>query len=235
MSEMTFQFRTSAVGGFQKKDVLEYIEQSNRTHSEALEALKRSLVQEEKAKDALAEQLTQAEEKVDQEALHKEELTRLSEGYETQVSQLTAQVEDLQQRLATLTQEKTTLSQENAALIERLKVCEVQAQCYETIKERTAGMELEALRRAQVLENDAQTRVDEIWAQLEAHVQLVEQRYQALRTKLSAITAQATTNVDQTRDVLVGISSEFECEDNTIAQILSQLAAKEPVLLPLED
>ena len=43
MSDTELQFRTSTFGGFQKQDVLNYIETSNQEHREKLEAVRREL------------------------------------------------------------------------------------------------------------------------------------------------------------------------------------------------
>ena len=43
MSAMELQFRTSAFGGFQKQDVLTYLENTGREHAERVEALQKEL------------------------------------------------------------------------------------------------------------------------------------------------------------------------------------------------
>ena len=45
MSDTELQFRTSTFGGFQKQDVLNYIETSNQEHREKLEAVRRELAE----------------------------------------------------------------------------------------------------------------------------------------------------------------------------------------------
>ncbi|MFQ7853781.1 MAG: hypothetical protein ACLRIS_00150 [Flavonifractor plautii] len=54
MSDTELQFRTSTFGGFQKQDVLNYIETSNQEHREKLEAVRRELAEAEAAKAAQA-------------------------------------------------------------------------------------------------------------------------------------------------------------------------------------
>ena len=56
MSATELQFRTAAFGGFQKQDVLSYIESSNHTHAEKLEQLEaQAPAREEKGKLVEAE------------------------------------------------------------------------------------------------------------------------------------------------------------------------------------
>ena len=60
MSDTELQFRTSTFGGFQKQDVLNYIETSNQEHREKLEAVRRELAEAEAAKAAQAEETAAA-------------------------------------------------------------------------------------------------------------------------------------------------------------------------------
>ena len=61
MSDTELQFRTSTFGGFQKQDVLNYIETSNQEHREKLEAVRRELAEAEAAKAAQAEEIAAAQ------------------------------------------------------------------------------------------------------------------------------------------------------------------------------
>ena len=47
MNEQETGFRTQIVGGFQRDDVLRYIEQTSRTYTEKLETLERTLSESE--------------------------------------------------------------------------------------------------------------------------------------------------------------------------------------------
>lgn len=61
MSDTELQFRTSTFGGFQKQDVLNYIETSNQEHREKLEAVRRELAEAEAAKAAQVEETAAAQ------------------------------------------------------------------------------------------------------------------------------------------------------------------------------
>lgn len=61
MSDTELQFRTSTFGGFQKQDVLNYIETSNQEYREKLEAVRRELAETEAAKAAQAEEIAAAQ------------------------------------------------------------------------------------------------------------------------------------------------------------------------------
>ena len=50
MNENGFQFRTAAFGGFQKQDVMDYLERSAREHAQKLAGLQKELAEEKVAK-----------------------------------------------------------------------------------------------------------------------------------------------------------------------------------------
>ena len=56
MSAVEMQFRTAAFGGFQKQDVLEYIDRTNREHTQQMEALRQELEEASKARLAMEEE-----------------------------------------------------------------------------------------------------------------------------------------------------------------------------------
>ena len=60
MSATELQFRTSTFGGFQKQDVLNYIETANQEHREKLEALRRELAEAQSAVSAAEQEAAAA-------------------------------------------------------------------------------------------------------------------------------------------------------------------------------
>ena len=107
MSDTELQFRTSTFGGFQKQDVLNYIETSNQEHREKLEAVRRELAEAEAAKAAQAEETaaaqaqTEAKEK-ELQALREELAAAHKEAEERklEISLLEEELEKAKQRLA---------------------------------------------------------------------------------------------------------------------------------------
>ena len=155
MSDTELQFRTSTFGGFQKQDVLNYIETSNQEHREKLEAVRRELAEAEAAKAAQAEETaaaqaqTEAKEKELQAlrgelaAAHKE-----AEERKLEISLLEEELEKAKQRLAD-TEARLKESEE------KLAKAGPAAEAYEKVKDRTAGIELEAHCRAQAVQAEA--------------------------------------------------------------------------------
>ena len=61
MSATELQFRTAAFGGFQKQDVLSYIESANQTHTEKLEGVQRERDELTREKEELEARANQAQ------------------------------------------------------------------------------------------------------------------------------------------------------------------------------
>ena len=74
MSATELQFRTATFGGFQKQDVLSYIESSNQAHVEKLEQLQRERDELAREKEELAAQAEQARQQVQALTREKDEL-----------------------------------------------------------------------------------------------------------------------------------------------------------------
>ena len=77
MNETEVQFRTATVGGFQKQDVMIYIETASREHREKLEELQRQLDEAGAARASLEEELAAARA---QSGEQEQELQRLREA-----------------------------------------------------------------------------------------------------------------------------------------------------------
>ena len=153
---MDHPFRTAAFGGFHRQDVLTYLEEHNRQATQQREDL---------------------EGRLSQAAQREEELRREAEQLRAQVGQLEQSLEALRQENAGLIERleesnrelsasRTQCSQgardlesaqvENQKLQQKLDELTPDAQAYTQLKDRTAGVELEAHRRAQAIQEKAE-------------------------------------------------------------------------------
>ena len=98
MSATELQFRTATFGGFQKQDVLSYIESSNQAHVEKLEQLQRERDELAREKEELAAQAKEAREQVQALTREKEELTARLATVETSAYRLAESIKKTQKR-----------------------------------------------------------------------------------------------------------------------------------------
>lgn len=194
---MDNRFRSAAIGGFHRQDVINYLEQSARESAAALEQLREQLEQAQAEGNQLRDQLQSAQ-------------AELSDC-RTQLEQASAECSSARQTGHEQAERLSALEQENARLRERLAMVEPDAAVYATIKERTAGMELDAHRRAQAI-------VDQARAEGQQQRRGVEQWLERLRGEYGEVCAQveatmnlATLELDRAR---VGLERVGQCLDS---------------------
>lgn len=98
MSAGELQFRTAAFGGFQKQDVLDFIDSRSREQQEKLEALKRELEEGAKARAELEEELAAAKDRAECLAAEGETLSAQQKQAQEQAEALRAELEQTRAR-----------------------------------------------------------------------------------------------------------------------------------------
>lgn len=218
MSEKGFQFRTAAFGGFRKEDVLAYLEQSAKAHAERVNALQRELAA---AKAASAE---------DQ---------RQSSGLSGELTKLREEKERLAAELAGVTVRRGELERALSQLQGELDALRPSAEAYEAIKERTAGIELEAHGRAQAIEEEGRRKAKELREETLRWFEKVCAAYERMRGDLDAAMNHAIREVSRTQQNLQDISGDLTPYDKAIEEIRKALEEGEekrpPEPLPLDE
>ncbi|NCE63431.1 hypothetical protein D1159_02265 [Pseudoflavonifractor sp. 524-17] len=212
MEAADIQFRTAALGGFHKQDVQDYISKSNQEHAARLEQLEREAAQLREERDKLKERLEQRDSR----------LVELS----AQVQQLTGQLAEQSSALETSREETAAQKRECAAqagelkrLKERLEKAEQIVQTYEAIKDRTAGIELEAHCRAQDIEDTAQAQAAEMRAVLGRWLDKVQASYDQLCTGMETTASHIAQELVQTCKNLNGFSAELGERGTALKQL----------------
>ena len=180
------QFRNAMFGGFNRQDVLNYLTGAAEKTNEELEALRRSnegLQQDldtcrgenEKLKADLAAAVRERDEYKNQAEQLTIEIARVSTADQGKA----AEVEKLKAELAAARKELEQLRG-------RVEELTPGAEAYDAIKDRTAGMELEAYRRAQSVEARARIMAGDLQRQMEQWMTKVEQQYADLKSEMEA-------------------------------------------------
>ena len=111
-------------------------------------------------------------------------------------------------------------------------------QAYESVKDRTAGMELEAHCRAEQVEAEAAERVKKMREQVEHWLGRVQNEYDRLRTSMDATLSHAGGELEQVRGMLDGLSAELERQDEALEGLAetcrTELGPRPPRPLPLD-
>ncbi len=183
MNEHEAGFRTQIVGGFQRDDVLRYIEQTSRTYTQKIESLERALDQsseELKSHRSRADELDSRNEELN--CKDAELLERLGAMTLTEDS-LRSTLAETQASLDVQTKEAQRLAAENAALREEKEalageLAELRRKCreYEAAKEHMAEIELRAYRHAKEIERKSQEEAERVKGEASAIVDQLRQR-----------------------------------------------------------
>lgn len=225
MNENGFQFRTATFGGFQKQDVMNYLERSAKEHAEKLTALQKELSEEKLARAGEAERAASLAERV---AALEEENRRLA-----------SQLSDKADRLRQTEEEREDLRTLNDQLQDQLDKALPAATAYEAVKDRTASIELEAHGRAQAIEREGRERARRHQEQVKEWFAQTRQAYERLRTDLAAASAQLAQELERSgrsiQDLTSGLSDKDAALDALQAQIEALDSARPPQPLPLDD
>lgn len=185
---MDNQFRSAAFGGFNRQDVMDYLERAAKEHEQQMEELRAQLERAQQETAQLRDQLAQAQTQAQQ---------ARAELEQNNTDHRNAQE---QSELLVQTQEELTRLRSQIARLEP------DAVAYAAIKERTAGIELEAHRRAQTIVDEAQTQVEQLRREQSQWLERVERDYYDLRAQVGTTVTQAASELERVRQGLDNIS-----------------------------
>lgn len=169
------EFRT-AVGGFNRQDVQDYIERLAIAHREEVAGLQKKLEQAEERTAEVERELADARRAAEDEA---ETKAALDEASRT-AAHLQGELSRAEARLAAAKKEIGRLQGQVAAL-------EPMANGYREIKDRAANVELDAHQRAQAAVNEAKAEVERIRADARKWLSRVLEQYTQLRCGLDGV------------------------------------------------
>lgn len=192
------RFRGRLFGGFNRQDVVSYIERSARltneykTSNEALES----------RCDELSEQLE------DEKALN-ESLKESCSMANSEITRLTSRLVELENELNVLHETVTSKDDEITALHTRLASCDEAIGAYETSKERIALLELNASRRAVNIEKLAEEKADNMTRKCQEFIASVKAEYELVCNDTESTVAHITGEMDRLGRRLFELSEQL--------------------------
>ena len=197
---MDNKFRSTAFGGFNRQDVMDYLERSVKEHNQALEQVNVQLTAARNEADELRAQLAQTQEEVRR---SKDELERITAE---QLDELRTQNEQLRRQA---------------------EEARADAAAYAAIKERTASIELEAHRRAQTIVDEAQAQAGQVRRELGQWLERVERDYYDLRAQVGTTVTQASSELERVRQGLDNITLCMNNQHSALERLM-QTAKNDP-------
>lgn len=225
MNEKEFQFRTAAFGGFQKQDVMAYLEQSAREHAEKLAQLHRELSEVTVAKAEGEEERASF-------------VHRISD-LEAENQRLSDELAEREATLAQITEQRNELEAMAAQLQELVDKLTPEAEAYEAVKDRTASIELEAHGRAQVIEREGREKARKCQEQVREWFEKTRDAYARLRTDMEATVTHAVQELERAEESMRSLPGTLAGQDAGLTAIQAQIQALDtpqpPQPLSLED
>ena len=191
-------FKSVTFGGFDKKDVVDYIEQSSQEHASAIEKLQQ-----------------------DGEALRaeKEALFQQASAWKAQLDAQTAALEQLQGRQAQLESENAALPELRRTverLTEELQSAQPDAEAYRAIKTRIGDMECAARKRAADLEASTNARLNKLVTDFRSKYQDLVTTFDSTSGYVTAELRKVEVNLTQLPRALDQMDADLKALDSVI-------------------
>ena len=198
---MDHPFRSAAFGGFNRQDVLDYLEKTAAENARKKQELQQRLEEAEEDRRKLASQESDQEERVTI-------LNRDRESLSQQLEQVEAQSRELEE-----------LRRERDSLRRRVAELEPGAAAYTAVKERAAGVELEAHCRAQNVLNEADGQARELRRGMEQWLGRVQVEYDALRSEVESTVSHAADQLEKAGKCLEQVTALLADQDVALEEL----------------
>ena len=212
MDTVIQKFRT-ALCGFNRKDVQQYMEQITDAHRKELAQLREQLDQAEKRGGELEAALSGAESEKSGAAAEEARVRASLEESTHTLSKLRGELSQTESKLMVAKQELERLKAQVGTL-------EPMAESYVQLKERVATVELDAHRKAQDTVDEARAEAERIRADTQAWLDGVLAEYGRLRQGMGSLLAQA--------QALGQTAAQVEAMDETARSLREQGGLEQP-------
>ena len=211
---MDHPFRSAAFGGFNPQDVLDYLEKTSAENGLRQRELQEKLEAAQEECRQLTARTTEQEEQL---AI----LRRDRDNLNQQLEQVQGALEESQGQGEAQEEELAALRRERDEWKAKAEALEPDASAYGILKERTAGVELEAHRRAQTVLDQADAQAKELRRNMEQWMDRVEREYDALRSEVEATVSHAADKLEKAGKCLQQVS-ELLADQDMALEALSQ-------------
>lgn len=216
MNENAGQFRSAAIGGFHRQDVLDYLERITRENQEEKDAIlaektsMESALDEEKAARARAEnRLLLMEQRAEDASAGRKDL-------EEEIVRLKEQLAEKEEVLAQATAEAESLRKTIGEL-------EPRAESWQRIKNTAGDIEVAAHERAQITIQEAQVKAAEIRAEAVRWVLDIQNRCDKLQQDLRSSVLAAEKELDSVRASFSLAETDMEGFQSALSELVASI------------
>ena len=218
---MDHPFRSAALGGFNKQDVLTFLEEQAKQTAQAQQQLQEQLEESGRQLELLRQEKADLNGRLEQARMELEALRQERDSLDSQLNQTRQELSGSQDQTGQTVRELEELRQERDRLQASLEEAQPDAQAYAKLKERTAGMELEAHLRAHTIQAKAENDARQLRVQMEQWIQQMERAYEAAREELASTISHADSELEKVRAGLERING-MVCGQETALRGISK-------------
>ena len=209
---MDHPFRSAAVGGVHRQGGRGFFVKTAAVKPRKQQELQRRLEEAEEDRRKLASQESDQEERVTI-------LNRDRESLSQQLEQVKAVLEASREREEAQSRELEELRRERDSLRRRVAELEPGAAAYTAVKERAAGVELEAHCRAQNVLNEADRQARELRRGMEQWLGRVQVEYDALRSEVESTVSHAADQLEKAGKCLEQMTALLADQDVALEEL----------------
>lgn len=194
---MDHPFRSAAVGGFNKQDVLTYLEEQAKQATQVQQELQSRLEEADRQAESSRREGEELRRELEEAWRELEALRQGQDGLNAQLEQARRDLSASQAQTAQMTRQLEQARKERDSLQSQLEALRPDAQAYVQLKERAAGVELEAHRRAQAVQEKAEGDIRRMRRQAEQWLQGLSREYGELRSQVEATISHAASELEK--------------------------------------
>ena len=202
MSATEHRFRTAAFG-FNRQDVMQYIEAVHKDYAAKIKSVKGELERERDQRSSLEEKGSLASSE--------------AQAAEKAAQRSREELEEVRQTLLEVQKERDALrlqlqaaQQDMAVLQEAADRMAPAARAYETLKDKAAGIELDAHKRAQIIVKTGEEEAAQTRRKVAQWLRQAQSSYARLCGDVSATLSHATAEMERTSKSLEAVSAELD-------------------------
>ncbi len=209
--EMNFH---TAVAGFHRGQVLDYIRQMTRQQEKAEAQIADLQQQLEQARDQIARQ--EAEQPLQSKL---DTLTLDNSTLQLTCASLQEELAGLQQQVQQPTQANSALEQENALLTQQLAAWEPNVNSYDILCQTVGEIEVAARARSAAILSEARQQEQDLYNRAEATLRRAEGSFCQARNGADATLAHVITELDRLRSELYALGGILDDSQNALSAI----------------
>ena len=208
MNEESGQFRTAALGGFHRQDVLDYIAKSAESSNDRISALQEQVEQ-------LTQERDDAKEKLDFLRAELETASQERDNAKNEADCACVELERQEKELAELREKTAQLSAQVAQL-------QPDVEAMERLKHQIADIELDARTRGETIVDHAGTQAKETREKPAELLKKTKCRFDAARTDVEATTSHVMGELERLMGELNQLMVAFDEDERALSSLLTE-------------